>query len=445
MDYNIQAFVSIPSLSNNTKGVVSALGELSDIAKTFAREKQYFDKPSNYSSVSLVVYNCADAASAGTVTDQIEITDAMASPALYLSQTILDGYDQTTSIEAFIAANVTGNFTVETSSSPVVVNGKSLPKYLKVSFVDTNDTYNYQLWYSDAEFRSSGNYYTGYEIVVIPPVTDMDGGMYAAYSVANAAYLDQQKNRKLLTSNINAIISANPATTIETFDVKWNDPADITKTIDTEWTMVCYGSAANSPTNLLAAIRTWLSANSAYTIEQWLSYFPDIETTDFFMFIPLWNQTSKVSSGTLLYSPVVKFNSTITQSAKFFPTMTSTEVQALMEELPVKYGQLAVIAVPGQNNAPTRISFYDVFSDYSVLTVNTPQAGAYSDATLAAIEALESMMALAESYNTLAPDLPVGTTAVDNAGNIPFRTLERSVGSFVFKVVTKESYLSINP
>jgi len=444
MDYKIQAFVTIPSLVDNTVGVVSALGELSSTASTFAREKQYFDIPSEFDAVSLVIFNCSDAASEGSISQQLEMTEALASPALLLSQSLFDNYAQETSVADFINGNVPGNFAVEFVSSSLVVDGKSLPKYIKVSFTTDTDSYNYELWYSDTEFRVGSNPYIGYEIVVIPPHQDMDTYMYAEYAIANTAYLDQQKNRKLFVTELNNIISQNPATAVETFELKWVDPSNQSDIILTEWTMVCYGNTAKTPTNLLRAIRDWVETDSAYDVDDWLSYFPDIETTDYFTFVPLWDQTSKVSSTDLLYSPIVRINRTIATVAKFFPTQDTVLTQSLMEVLPAKYNQLAVAVLPGLTNEATRVSFYGLFKDYSVLQINTPQAASYTDDTLAAIEAMESLLILAEEFNTLVPILPSGTTLVENAGSTPFRTLERSVGSYVFKVVTKESYLDVN-
>jgi hypothetical protein len=445
MDYNIQAFVNIPSLVNNNIGITSPVGELSSTSYTYSKEKQYFDLPDLYDAVTLTVYNCSDATSSGNVDSQLPMTEALAKPALYLAQTIYDSYEQDSSISDFVDSSLVGDFAVAVTGTVVVEKGHSLPKYIKFSFVDTNDTYNYQLWFSDTEFQSGANAYLGYEIVVIPPVALMDSKMYAGYTIANAAYVAQQKDRKFLTTEISNKIKGYPPTSVETFELKWTDPDDLTKTIQTEWTMICYGSTAVSPTNLLIAVRAYLESSSAYTVDQWQYYFPDIKTSDFFVVVPFWGQTSKVSSTTLLYSPIIKLKTAVSKVAKFFPALSETEVSNLFEGVPVKYGQLMTAILPGTTNAASRISFAAVYPDYSVLQLNTAQASAYSESTLEIITALEALLIIAEEYNTLTYELPSGTNIVENSGATPYRTIERSVGNFVIKVVTKESYSIVNP
>lgn len=425
MAIELRGFVEIPSFVSNVKDQVSAIGELSNFSRTFSRDQQQFSDPAKDVS-ELVVFGNKDTG-----------TDVPVDPTV--TARILDIF------EASFADYVAGTpYTVQVETSfPDLTNiesgaqvthlGKFLVEWLSFDMVVGADTVNVKVWLSDLNFRAE---YTDYEIVVLPPAASVSD-FYSDYNTAVNA-----KDTYGLQDRFTAIGAAQDgaiATEHKLLSLKWIDPLDPTKTFNTEWTIVGYGANAFAYENMLEAIRLYLTANSVYTVTQWVEFFPELINVDIFYVFPQWDRTALPSSPSsdALYSTGYMYDVGMDNLRKILTVPTLNTLKPVTDIISTSYKSLCVALVGKETNSIEKQRFLKYYYDYTVLPINDININRLRAITQSVMTKLETLYIQAEAdtgSNTLPSNMVRSTYGTGTF-------IELTENNIIFRVCTKLSYL----
>lgn len=423
--YTLKAFSIIAALIDNTREVVAPIGELSPIAMTYAREKEYLTTGTAPGNTLVVFSSKRDG--------EVEQTDPVLASALlsvnkWLYEQALSGVfnSSSDSVRRELIREFGDLYSVWTVGAMVLAQPNVwMPSFLDLRSAD-NDDEVYRIWYSTEVFEQQ---YDEFDLKIVPPVADLDVFFETRIDIDNA--LKAMSHDK----TIDLIMEAKegyPETFLETGHYEWFDPINPTDPelrIDTYWTAVGYGIAGRNDDSIKEAIREYILANSDYGKDDWATIFPEIFTSTEFVFAPLWNKYSipnrALESG--LYSSVAG----IVPSLNHLKTWVRGEgyTDEYMEEFAELFGfgykGVSVPVIGGPHNRDGINTITLRYPDYMNVDTTSVDFGRMGPETRRFVLTLSEMLAIAED---MGPDtsVPVGYTRLFREGVLYVsRTLDR--------------------
>lgn len=405
--YNLKGFVGIDALLGSDPSNVPAVGELSTQSRTYATGVgEYVD--SNKLGYTLYAFKSATASGEVTV------------PPTLLTQVIAI-IDWVYTIQRSQAAATTpigltnalvGQFGSQATSfgcgSLVTSGSNKFPEY--VTWINptvvTNDPATggqVKIWLADNSFQ---NQYDEHEIIVVPPVRNIDLFLSGATSVSTAL--------SLLTygDQVNAVQTARgkyPPTIIVARTFDYIDPTRASNRIPTNWTLLIYGQSGNNIDNIKAAIQAYITANSQYAAASWRPLLPDLYTATEFYLIPRWNNIAipamTLQSGA--YSSIVFPNKEVSYVKSIFSSVGSSFIETNLAIIPSNYKSLELLAIGDAGNQSSEVSLADLFPDLINLPSTDTLFNMMSANTRAWISKIEQMIVVAETV-TADSALPAG-------------------------------------
>ena len=370
--YSLKGFITIPIFEDNVVGSVSPIGELSTRSRTYSREVGlYADEL--YQNVNLVSFSSQDE------TGKIEVSPAYRDNVLKVTQWIYEQcIDGTFSNDgsALVSAILT-EFSPDLedlSIGEMVTDGTYwLPEFItwkakntgpdEGSGLTTVDN-QIKLWFSDESFQSQ---YDEYEIVVIPPLENLDQ-LFDLYETVNDLISARDLSNKIL--NVENATGGDPYTYLRNESFDWLDQFSDTNTIETNWLVAIYGIAGNNIDNIKNALTTYALENSSHTREEWLVIMPDLFRISEFIIRPLWEFYS-IPNETLvagIYSPVGRVKDLTALAEEACVGYETNHVTDVVEFINFIYKSIGLLIVGSPENRDGLIVFSDFITDY----INVP-------------------------------------------------------------------------
>lgn len=411
--YELKGFATIESLVSNVTGVVAPVGELSTFSATFSKDRKIYPSDSN-SYITLHVFSSITSAT-GSVTPPTAL--------ITLGHTILSWiYDRqmasivTETKQQFLTA-LTNAFTVECSgfvSGDLVnaVNGKQFPQWISyTSRAYTEEDNITTIWLSDQSFRQK---YDNYEITVVPPITPVDSFFNSASAVLSAVNAVTHVDRFNL---ITTARSDHPETVLVGVSFNWKDPINPANLINTNWTVLVYGSNGNDSDVIRAAIAEYLLDNSTHTEAEWRVIFPDIFKRTEFMFFPRWHnyaiENMVLQSG--IYSPVTYATKEIDYLKDVLVDYTDSFIETHTTLIPHPYKCLALNVIGGYDNREGLFDITQIYPDILNVSTTSVDYNRMTAQTQGMLSHLNQMILIAETL-TQYSDIPVGYRKVVRYG-----------------------------
>jgi hypothetical protein len=255
--YSTKSFCNVFAFASNEPGVVTPIGELTTYAETFTKELGV------YHHSSLDGYDLLNFSSA---TDGVKKA---------VSQTIVD---QAVGLVDLVVRATLGT-SGELYYDEMLLQVKTKAETLNANAVDMGPMVNAGAWWvpewiswSDATAGAADNtnkvwlgleafknQYTDYEIVVVPPLDNLDqffnpGSIVE--SLISAITPTQMMDRAETAKN------GFPATVTRTDPYQYLDPVNTARKLDVYWTVVIYGPAGNDPDIIRDALVNYIAAPS---------------------------------------------------------------------------------------------------------------------------------------------------------------------------------------
>lgn len=431
--YELKAFATISALVDNTIGVVAPVGELSPIARTYSREKEYYNSAAAPGQGLVVFSSKTD----GEVT---QTDSVLASTLLSVNKWIYDtaasgGF--TTNTESFRAKFIlqySESYTLEGIGAMIGAgNNVNMPGYIDIREA-ADDDIRYRIWYSSAVFEQQ---YDEYQIEVIPPVVELDvffDGNLAVKAALAAQTLD------LTMIRVEEAKDGFPETYLRSEMFEWWDPANISNRIPTFWSVLVYGIAGNNIDAIKEAIKDYILDNSTHSKEEWAEIFPEIFTATEFVIVPMWGQYSipnrVLTSG--LGSSITNIKLGTEQLLRLVKGDGYTEehIATNGEVMGTSHKAYNAVVVGGPQNRDGIVQLYMRYPDYINVRSTELDFMRMSPETRRFVLALEDMLKVAED---MAPDtsIPVKYSRMVRDGVL---YLVSTVDKFQFLVTSKYSY-----
>lgn len=426
-------------LVDNVMHVVNPIGELSSMGSTYSKDKSLYTN-ANYNGLTLVGFEYK--------LDDTPIVMSLANQNLLFE--IMDWIYAQSRAGAFTAerAEFQTKFLVKfgaradyKNSGKMVryQNDKYCPEFIDIAPSGASAVISWKIWFADEAFR---NQCDAFEIVVIPPVEDLDTLFDTFIAVKD---LISPPDIQDLNNKANIAKGDYPYTALRTWDFEWIDRGNSANKLTMYWLTVHYGEAGNNLDSVKEAIRTYILANSIHSREEWAKIAPDIFTSSEFIIIPaiqnvaVPNRTR--SSG--LYSPTIS-PTVANEMAVLFSKGTAYTEAHILEHIEITsslFRSAALVVVGGPENLYGIKKFSQRYPDYANLQTTHVDFGYMQEGTRQFVMLVTQLLALADS-TTPSTSIPRGFNRITRDGIVYVSaTLDR----FLYLVATKYSIQELLP
>lgn len=446
--FTIKGFMANEALFSNIPQEVYQFGELSTRSLTYAKEKGFYSNPSipDIRFVSFISKDQSDVL--------FPVPTFASNHLLAVGQYLYNRYNAstiTTDTNALIS-EITAQFnspTVNISLMEIVNiaidfsnNTKRLPEYIHwiVEDVVANEIYDLYVWFGDQYFATQ---YTDFEIVVIPPIPNVNNfyGTVASLDLVLAGITQGS-----IINQVDNKSEGFPYTHLVSRRVRWHEHFDFgTALRDVEWTFLIYGTAGLAEEFQFEAIRNFLANpfNTNLPLNIWQTVFPRVYETSEYFVIPYWEQVS-TNIPTPIYRAMSKPASAVSLAVGNIPLVAD---QLFLETNTTTVGFIyqgimgLVIGSPS-NTSNLDFNISNKFPDYIDIPLTHPDAGRMSPDTQEFVTKINQLIQVAETLNLLTPlsQLPVGVSRVQRAGKV--YASGTALGTRYF-VITKLSYTAV--
>lgn len=410
--FNLKGFVTHAALTSNVKGVVSPIGEMSTQALTYAREKGLY-KAAAAQDMSLTTFltvrDGVHEALPQEVVDHVMLvtkfiyTRVIAGGEIYADELLVD------LIHQFPAA------TSDYKSGAIINDGTFwCPEWVswKSTAISSLGTQNeIKIWFCDESFKSQ---YDDYEIVVIPPLVNLNDFFKTSFQVRTAIQLATQADTM---NRIQEAKEGYPESIIRADLFDYVDPLNSTNKISTVWNLLIYGQNGNNIDAISDKLVEYILANSTHTRAEWMVIFPDIFKRTEFIMVPSWEQYA-IPNRTLesgIYSPVYNINKAredILLIATEYPSAHVEQYCAVMGHV---YKSMTILSIGSPDNRDSKFALVDVFPDYIAVPSTSNDFNRMGQDTQNWSLMIAAMLIVAETVAEFT-NVPLGMTKVKRGG-----------------------------
>lgn len=366
--YSLKGFVTIQTLIDNNPNIVSNIGEMSLWSMTYTKDR------GEYKNVAYPGYKLTGLSSVDSVAGKIPVNATTADATIDMAQwsyNWLYGKTLPISKSAFLTA-VNNQFfgqIADLNCGEFMQQGAAiLPEWMSWSMDDGTTVSQIRIWFADIAFRQQ---FDEYEIVVIPPVDDIDD-LFTAYS--SAVTLIQSRTAKDTTDLVQDAKAGSPETYIRTLTFDFINTANTTQSTNTNWNVLIYGIQGDSYDIIREAIIAYIAANSTHTVAQWTAIMPDLFKATEFMMIPRWDLMA-IPDLTLIpgiFSPNINPTECLSFALANIPDYLPAHVTANTEVIGHPYRSLSVLCCGNPDNAINKLTLKMMYPDYiNVGTLST--------------------------------------------------------------------------
>lgn len=432
MKLSLYGFVTINSLIDNRLHQDSLLGELSAVSRTYALDKGYFTDD-RYPNIRLVTFRCRE--DENNITPPNDIKDLCIKLGAWMELKARQGSFtlDTTQVKQAISAEFRGMIRDIKLGKMISVRDQFLPQFIEFSLANTNqyETSTLKLWFSDPAFKQQ---YPFYEIVVIPPVENIDSFFDVTESVRN---IKKNINLPEIHDKANRLREQSPYTLIKSYDYQWNSQELPRETVDIPWTILIYGGIGENPDIIRDALANWVLENSTRSREDWEQIFPDLFVPSEYTIVPFWQSTSVPGYRLVdsMYSPIIT-HADVIPICKDAMSYTEAHIRQHVEIGASLYKSLSFAVVGDPRNRLTPVRLYEAYPQYALIGSRTEDFNRMDTNHQGLIHTLYKLFLTAEEA-TLDTELDLSMAKVWRDGRLYITTTYNNVQ---YLVLAKSNY-----
>lgn len=389
----IKAFMNIAQLVSNNPGVVSPLGELSEQARTYVKERGEYSLALQ-PGYDLVTFKSMDTVtgaqfvlSTSQVTQIIEVIKDLQSYATTHSRP----YSQT-DFRDWVAAHFYGRIRDLEISTIINSDNYGLPEWVSWTSIEHGGVY-VKIWLSDEAFRSQ---YDEYSISSILPLTNIDD-FFAFFNTVKAKLNARSDN--WLNEVIESTRGSSPETYTRFYKFNFVNTLNPTDTWPVEFPSLIYGMAGDNIDAIKDAIVEKIMSLTKHTRQEWEAIFPDLFKRTEFVLLPRWERIAIPNLTDLgaVFSPILKPAECVTFAKENVPFYTPSHVADNIYTTTLLYRSLACVIVAGETNIVGKKTLWQVIPDYIVVNTSSPDFARMSLKTQEWITMINDMVRYAET------------------------------------------------
>lgn len=357
MTKKIEAFMVFKSLINNDVDTINPIGELSPLSRTFSKRVGEYVDP-NYTGVLLTTF---------TTTEDDTYFILPSAINSHIHQVCFSIYNHCRSnpppldTEGLLAALEENIDILDVSNVQFgeAVSDSSLTMPAWVSWTSSNHGSDTKIWFSDESFQET---YQNYEIVVVPPVADLN------VFQREVSYVHSAISTRSLTTMMRLTEEAKqkyPPTHTIILEVEYKSPSSGTL-VNTNWFLLIYGNQGNHVDAHKDAIIKYLESNTEIGSEEWESYFPDLYKRTELIILPNWGDLA-IPTGTALrgiYNTVTNVDNAMLKAIQSIDFLPITHIKSNLNVLPFNYKWMSLSIINGLYNKAGENQLKDIIPDY---------------------------------------------------------------------------------
>lgn len=409
----IKGFGANVNMSNNNLDVVSAIGEISADSLTYSKDRGIYYKDELDAIVLTTFLTKKDGNYISLKPDESS----------YILNIIKWTYDKVFAkgtevyahelLDDLITqfASTSENF----KSGAIVhdtVNNVWMPEWLSWNKKGSEETY-IRIWFSDVSFQKT---YDEYEIVVVPPIKNIDD--FFKVSAKVSSLLDERDLVKR-TEDIQLAKEDKPETIIRTEMFNYIDPLKATNKLPTYWDLLIYGEAGNNIDSIKDAIIDYILKNTKRTREEWTKLFPDIFKRTEFIILPNWTSYAIPNRITEygVYNPILNIKDAHTAFEGYATLVPEVHLRNHIQAWTHPYKSIVLRSISSQENRDNLFKITDVYPDYIAQSSTSQDFNRQVENTREWAEKLANMLVIAEEA-TQYSDIPRGYTKLMREGKL---------------------------
>lgn len=371
--YALHGFMIINALVDNRYGVVSTLGELSAVARTYALDKREYTLD-NFPQVKLIAFNSVEDGADAIVPEYV-YTVCISMATFMAKQAINNVFvdNLVTTLQ-----NITEEYKTQIINASLgkmrESNGHWMPEFIEFTVVNagTKNQNKIKLWFADGAFRQQ---YPFYNIVVVPPIENIDD-----FIDTPAIDIDKVMNtitQKAITDKINELADDKPYTNLETLDTDWTNRDNFTDLRPVAWTTLVYGGIGTNNDIIRDAIASYILSQSKHDKTIWEKVFPDIFIPTEYMIVPFWQHYALPNQNLIagIHSPVVLSSAFLPFVRKSIYGYSATHVNTHTVICPFLYKSILAGIVGHPDNRLGPIRFNEKWPKYTLIDSTSLEFG----------------------------------------------------------------------
>jgi hypothetical protein len=311
---------------------------------------------------------------------------------------------------------------------------KRMPDYLTWTLTDavSTDEFQIRIWFHDASFQAQ---YDEYEIVIVPPIVDIED--FNDSSTSNVSALLAAQTTETLINRIETAKNGQPTTKLKTVNLTWTNPTNQVSTLNTTWTLLIYGLAGDQLDNIEAALIDALEA-TAVPLLTWEDIFPQLFAANEFYVIPFWDQIAIewmiATEG--LYSPVMNIQRITPVAEQFAVGYQPADIAVATSVVPTFYKSVTLLTVGNIQNEGGEIRIEQRYTDIINVPTSSLDFNRMSPTTQGMINFIMSLLEVAETATPVSV-IPVQFSKLNRSG---FLYITGRYDDTNFIVLTKHSF-----
>lgn len=439
--YASKSFCNVGQFMSNVPGINSPIGEITPDGLTFSREVGIYEDPT---IAGYTLYNFKSATD-GVGGGPIVVPGSLVSKSIafmrFLVNTITAAPGQVyvdELLQTLVTYGAQHGISQITLGAIVQHDQRWCPDWVKFKMdalaltaggpvVDNENT----IWLSSAAFETQ---YSEYQIVVVPPIDNLDlffGTGASVVNMINAISFPQ------IIDRMNVFRGGHPETTYRSDEYEYIFPLNSTIRKNVNWPVLIYGPAGNNIDAIKDALIEYILAHSSYDRAAWTQIFPDIFKRTEFIIAPVW-QNYAIANRTQaagVYSPIGLLTEMATYIKRVAPAYAATHVDANACLLGHPYRSLNLMAIGGIDNRDAKYRISQIFPDYINVSTTSIEFNRMAPQTQLWALALAEMIILAETMNKYTT-LPQGYMKVTRDGIL---YIVKTIGKIQYLIATKRS------
>lgn len=407
------SFGSLATLHNNSLLVTSPIGELSNKARTYAKDPGVFS--SDKVGSETVLYNFL------SQTDNVDIVmpEALANVQidigdwLYAQSKLGNITSNRPNTLALMTTTFTDKIVITDIGEMVTNNVVWFPSFVQGTHIVGSDKQPFLLWFADEYFRSQ---YPKVSFTVVHPLplTEIDSLLTLNYQQLQARFAKETPD--VIEKRVQALTqgAAWPYTNrgVERFAVL--DIINTPNLTNAYWHFMEWGNGADAEDQLYDQIKAEILAASDHPESEWEEKVPDLFNPLEFYVLPYFNRLGVVNktNGASSMSPIVDRETMMALVDKYLtPNMTPAHVIKSMQVVPFIYKSFACAFVAKLNNRPGMEKVTATVPDYQLIPSSDSSMDLMSAATMEFVRQMENLLAAAEIVTSFSL-IPAGVTRV---------------------------------
>lgn len=428
------SFASIAELHNNSNLSVSPIGELTNKARTYAKDPGVFTlagaSPTTLYNFQSTKDNAPIVMPQARATEQLNISNWLLEQAKLGN--ITGSRANTLSL---LKQQFTNNLEILEVGEMVTNNNIWLPSFVRGNHIVGAEKQEFYLWMAEAYFRDQYPVIS-FTIVHPLPLAEID-------KIIELNYQQLEERIKLETPDVIerrtrdlTDQAAWPHTDRTVHSFAALDLVNTPNQVMLYWRVLSWGNFEDAEDQLYDQIQKEILEASKHPRSKWEEVLPDLFNPLEFYVIPNFDRLGleNRTDGARTYSPVVDRETEAGLVDKYLtPNMTPEHVIKSMQVVPFLYKSLAASFVAKVNNRQGMQKFTNLYPDYQLISALDSDSGMMNNVTLEFLIQMEGLLAASEIVTDISLP-PTGVSRIERFGKL---YVARRIGRARFMVLIK--------